>query len=850
MKVNDWQQIETLFHEALSISAKERPAYLAGVCNGNEALRIEVESLLCAFEKDGGLMDEPMLSLGWRVIASEKAGTLEGKTIGQYRIQRLLGQGGGGEVYLAEDVELDRSVALKFFTSQVMDDVWVRRQSIKEARAVAGLEHPNICAVHGIEEIDGYHFIVMQYVEGETLASLASKGTLEMKRILDLAKQIVCALEAAHAHGIIHRDIKPQNIVVTTDGQIKVLDFGLAKVIRPSQNREQTLQGWSQNSQKGLIVGTVAYMSPEQLRAEELDVRSDIFSVGILLYELISGTNPYRQTSEAETITATLTRKPSPLTHPSAKIPPALNAIVQRCLEKEKQRRYQSAPELHAALRKLREGSQRHMLILSLRKAWLIALLLLFVAGLYYSYLYFSHVQTVAVLPLINESHDPDIEYISKGLTASLVSQLSSLSDLRVKAPSFVPGASDGHLDLQEVGRNLKADALVVGKILKREGGLFLQIALVKPSDGSAIWTQEFPVQMTDIQNLHKEIAEKIVRTLQPPLGSAEQRRLSKIQTDNPEAYTLYLKGRDFWDKRSKENIEKAIEYFKRATELDPLFAQAWAGLADSYIMLPTVAYGSVPPKDAMLKARAAALKAIDIDPLLAEAHVSLALYKLKYEWNWTEAEREFKLAIELNPESAPAHFWYTNLLYVTGRTQEAIATSKKAQELDPYSPINLMNVGRAYYYARDYDTALDKLKQALKENPNYVNTKYVLAYVYLQKGMYPEAIQILEEMSRINEANKWYAAAPLGYAYAKAGRKQEALKLLEQMAAKPDLPVQERAIVYIGLDDKDQAFYWLDKSREENFPSITVLNSDPLFDSLRSDPRFAVLARKINLTP
>ncbi|HEX8748468.1 MAG TPA: protein kinase, partial [Pyrinomonadaceae bacterium] len=649
MKVKDWQQIEILFHEALSISAEERPARLAEVCNGDEALRVEVESLLRAFEKDASFMDKPVLSLGWRVLSEETTGTLVGKTLGQYRIVRLLGQGGGGEVYLAEDVELNRSVALKFFTSQLMGDEWVRRQSIREARAVAGLEHPNICAVHGIEVIDGYHFIVMQYVEGETLASLVSNRTLELKQILDLAEQIICALEAAHAHGIIHRDIKPQNIVVTKGGQIKVLDFGLAMVIQPSQPIEQAREGHSQNSQKGLVVGTVAYMSPEQLRAEELDFRSDIFSLGVLLYELISGVNPYKQTSEAETISATLTHKPSQLTHPSAKIPPALNAVVQRCLEKEKQRRYQSATELRADLRKVRYGRHRRMNP-SLRRACYVALLLLFFAGLFYSYLYFTYAQTVAVLPLINESQDPYAEYISKGLTASLVSQLSGLSGLRVKAPSFVPGSSDGRRSLQELGRDLKADALVVGKILKRGDQLFLQISLVRSGDGGTVWMQEFPIQTASIQTLHKEIAEKIVSTLEPRLGSAEKRRVSKIQTDNPEAYTLYLKGRDFWDKRSKENIEKAIEYFKRATELDPLFAQAWAGLADSYMMLPTVAYGSARTEDAMLKSRAAALKAIDIDPLLAEAHISLALFKLRYEWNWAEAERELKLAIELNP--------------------------------------------------------------------------------------------------------------------------------------------------------------------------------------------------------
>ncbi|HKS28724.1 MAG TPA: protein kinase [Pyrinomonadaceae bacterium] len=852
MKVRDWEQIETLFHEALNIRAEERPAYLAGVCKDDEALRREVESLLRAFEKDGGFMDKPALSLGWRVISEEQRGTLEGKTIGPYRIRRLLGQGGGGEVYLAEDVELNRSVALKFFTSQVMDDGWVRRQSIKEARAVAGLEHPNICAVHGIEEIDGYHFIVMQYVEGETLSSLASKDALELKQILDLAEQITCALEAAHAHGIIHRDIKPQNIVVTASGQIKVLDFGLAKVVQPLQNREQEAEGRSLNSQTGLVVGTVAYMSPEQLRAEELDFRSDIFSFGVMLYELISGTNPYRQPSEAETISATLTRKPQPLTHRAAKIPPTLNAVVQRCLEKEKERRYQSAAELGAAIRSVRDSSYRQKLV-TLRRAYVAALLLLFivgVVGLRYAYLYFTRAQTIAVLPLRNESEDPNAEYISKGLTASLVSQLSGLSGLRVKSPLTVPGASEGRLDFQGLGRDLKADALVMGRIVKRGDALLLQMSVIRPEDGAAIWTQEFPVQMTAIQTLHKEIAEQIVRSLEPRMTSTDRRRLSKIQTDNAEAYTLYLKARYLWDNRSRQNIEQAIDYYKKATELDPLFSQAWAGLADAYMMLPTAAYGSARVVDVMPKARAAALKAIDNDPLLAEGHVSLAMYKLRYEWNWAEAERELKLALELNPESSSAYFWYSNLLIVTGRAQDAIAISEKAQELDPFAPNNLMNLGRAHYNARNYDAALERLAQALAEKPDNVNAKYVLGYVYIQKKRYAEAIQALKEVSEVSEDKKWLAAAPLGYAYAKAGMREDALELLKQMAAKPDLPVQEQAIIYIGLGDKDRAFELLSKSYEEHFPTLIYLTSDPIFDGLRSDARFNELARKINLTP
>jgi serine/threonine protein kinase/Flp pilus assembly protein TadD len=854
MKTKDWQQIEDLFHEALNIKAEERSAYLAEACNGDEELRVEVESLLGAFESKESFIEQPAFSLGMKLLSDSADGTLLGKTIGQYKIVRLLGRGGGGEVYLAEDSKLNREVALKFFTSQVMDNVWVRRQLTKEARAVARLEHPHICAVHGIEEIDGHHFMVMQYVEGETLDSLLSRGPLELKRILELAEQIISALAAAHAHGIIHRDIKPQNVIVTPDGQIKMLDFGLAKIVQQTQTRETDGEDQSQYSQAGLIVGTVAYMSPEQLRAEELDFRSDIFSVGILLYELVSGKNPYKQTSEAETISATLTSRPAPLSHPVTKVPPALNAMVHRCLEKDKQRRYQSARELYAALDGLQHAS-RSRIRFSPRAVAALVLCTLLIAGLWFAYARLTRVHTLVVLPLINRSTDADAAYMGSGLTQSLVDQLSHLSKLRIKAPPLVPGYQDGSVDPQQIGRELKADAVFTAKLEKRGESLILQTALVSTADGSTLWKEEYDIRMTEIQTLPNRISEKIASTLQPWVSGSEKRLLAKGQTENAEAYRLYLLGRSHWESRDKENILKAIDYFKKATDLDPVYAQAWAGLADSYVWQSTVAYGSVPTEDAMQKARAAARRALEIDDTLCEAHISLGLVKLRYEWNWKDAEREFKRAIEINPDNASAHFWYANLLTVTGRSDEAIAESKTAKELDPFSPLIVMNLGRAYYRAREYDKAIEYLKRMLEENPKNSSASYILGYVYLQKGMYDEAIEIFQNLSA---TRKWLAAAPLGYAYARAGRKAEALKILDEIeeeskkeeATKENIPAQERAIIYIGLDDKDQAFYWLEKAYEERFGSLIALTSDPIFDSLRSDSRFADLARRINLTP
>lgn len=846
MKSNDWQQIEDLFHTALNVKAEERSAYLAGACAGNESLCREVESLIEALEKEQSFMEQPALSLGMQVLSDSVAGAMVGQTIGQYKIVRLLGRGGMGEVYLAEDNKLNRNVALKFFTGQFMDDEWMQRQLTREARAIAKLEHPHICGVYGIEQIEGHHFIVMQYVEGETLDSVLSKGSLELPQILDLSEQIFSALSAAHAHGVIHRDIKPQNIIMSADGQIKVLDFGLAKIVQQRQNREGVAQDQSQLSQAGLIVGTVAYMSPEQLKAEELDFRSDIFSAGILLYELISGRNPYKQGSEAETISAILTSQPSPPTHRATKIPPTLNGIVRKCLEKNKERRYQSASELLVALRELRQTSRRPFHV-SWRAIAALALILMLTAGLLFAYVRVTRVHTLAILPLVNESADPEAAYMGNGLTQSLVTQLSRLYKLRVKAPTVVPGADSGNLDLQKIGRELKVDSVLTEKIIRRGESLILQTTLLNIADGATLWREEYDLKLSELQNLYKEISDKIILTLQPWVSSDEKKYLAKSQTESSEAYRFYLRGRSYWDKRDKENIPKAIDYFTQAKEIDPLYAQAWAGLADSYALLPTVAYGSVPTSDAMPKARYAAKKALEIDDNLCEAHISLGVVKLKYEWNWQEAEREFKRAIEINPDNASAHFWYASLLLVLGRSTEAIAESEKAKEIDPFSPLIIMNLGRTFYRVRDYDRAIEYLKKALAENPKNSGASYVLGYAYLQKAMYAEAIEIFE---KIAETNKALGAAPLGYAYAKAGRRADALGILAEMEKQKDLPAQERAIVYLGLDDKDQTFLWLEKAVEERFAPVIVLTSEPIFDSLRSDARFAALARKINLTP
>jgi len=864
MNSNHWQRIEELFHAAMAMEASERSLYLHKACSGDESLQMEVESLIKAFESSNGLMEQPAFELGMKVMRGSQADSMVGTVVGAYKILELLGRGGMGEVYLAEDTRLGRKVALKFLSPEFVGDNWAKRQLIKEAQAVAMLDHPNICPVYGIEEHEDHSFIVMQYVEGETLADMIRTQALPADRVLPLSRQIVGALAEAHAHGIIHRDIKPKNIMVTNSGQVKVLDFGLAKTIQQKQSSEAAADSISHLSQTGLVPGTIAYMSPEQLRVEKLDYRSDIFSLGTLLYEMVTGENPYTHDNSAEIISAILTREPQSLTQLTTSLPMGFDLVVDRCLKKDRAERYQSASEMLLDLEDLQGVAAvrpRRANYLNVRTTALLAVFLMIVTVAIIALLKptkKSH--TLAVLQITCEGLDSNTQCLGPALTEELVKELSRRSDLGIKSSTVAPSFYGPQaVSPQKLARDLDADVVLFGRIKQRGSSLVLQTRLENVKTESRIAEEEFVLRAPEEMSfLKQEIALKTTIYLQLPLNDEERNLLPLLATRQnhiPQAFELYLRGRSFWDKRDKENIQKAIDYFKQATEVDPVYAQAWAGLADSYALLTTVAYGSVPTEVAMPMARAAARRALEIDETLSEAHISMGVVKLKFEWNWQDAEKEFKRAIELNPDNASAHYWYANLLAVTRRFDEAIAESKTALDIDPFSPLVVMNLGRAYYRARDYDKALDYFKKILEENPDNNSASYVLGYVYLQKGMFADAIDTFE---KIRAKNKWLAAAPLGYAYAKSGRTADAQKILDEMeeqsrkdgSQEPKIPAQERAIIYIGLDDKDQAFLWLNKAYAERFAPIVYLTVDPMFDSLRSDPRFAELARKINLPP
>ena len=855
MSAKKLSQIEDVFHAALDVPAAERDAYVARACGGDESLYAEVCSLISEENTHNGFMDQPALDLGMKVLSRAAEESMIGKVLGPYHVLSKLGKGGMGEVYLAEDTKLGRRVALKFLPQELVNDSWARRQLEKEAQAVAKLDHPNICSVYDFENSGEHSFIVMQFVEGETLADLISKKSIESDKILPLARQIVSALAEAHAHGIIHRDIKPRNIMVTPGGNVKVLDFGLAKTLRP-KSLDSMDDSVSKFSEVGLVPGTIRYMSPEQLRNERLDYRSDIFAVGTVLYEIVSGTNPFDRNTGPEVISAILSSEPRPLIQNGVVFPKGLNAIIQHCLAKRPEDRYQSANELLLDLDKPQKGItfvRTWPSHLRVRAGKLLALMLLMVlataAAFYYRFAFRQHSIVIVQITCDGIAADtcqgPEIRQ-------QLISHLSKRGFI-IEPVDEVRSDAMAYGSAQTIGRQYGVEAVLSGKIIKRGDDLLLKTRLESAVDGSTLAENEHFIPSKTILLL-EELSLRVA--FDPDSAPTDENKqmyavVAATQNRNAEAVEFYIRALHYWNKRDQgKNILRAIDLFNQAIELDPAYARAHAGLAECYAMMPTVAFEMMKTKDAMDKATAAAKKALEIDPNLAEAYTALGIVQLRYDWKWEAAEKSFKQAIALAPDLPSAHYWYSTLLGITGRNEESIVESERAKQLAPFSPLYMTNLGKAYYRARDFDKTIEYIRKVLDEIPNSTSAMYMLALAYFQKGLYNEAIQILE---RFPTDKKWYAAAPLGYAYAKVGRIDEARRILDEMeehSKTKHLPAQERAIVYIGLGNYDAAFYWLEESYNERFGSIIALTSDPFFDTIKSDPRFPVLARKINLVP
>lgn len=850
MEISNWQQIEDTFHFAITLHGVERAEYLSQICGENQPLRAEVESLISSFEERSEFLEEPAFDLGMKVLEDSLNTSLTGQEIGSYKILEKLGSGGMGEVYLAEDVRIHRKVALKFLSNSLVDDAWAKRQLFREAQAVSMIDHPNICPVYDIKEIGNHSFIVMQYIEGKTLSDLIRNRQVEEKQFVSIARQITAALAAAHANGIIHRDIKAGNIMVMPNGQVKVLDFGLAKIIK---NQKADNQGNSPSlmTQTNAIVGTIAYMSPEQLRAEKLDYRSDIFSLGTVFYELVAGKNPFLQTSDAETISAILTAPVKPVTTLKNGNAATFNRVIKKCLEKDKEKRYQSVGDLVLEFEKLQDNKLLNTKSLILFRS-LVAAVFLIVFLTVGAFVYQRAIapRSLAVLPFINLSADSKNDFMS-GMAETLIQKLSGSSYINVRPFTQVANYKTSDINPVEIGQNLNVDAVLTGKIIEQNNQLILQTKLINIADGSQLWSENNVLKESDTLAIQNNISEEIISRLQSSFNGNDKQVRKSQYTENPEAYKYYLQGLDFWKQRDQNNIKKASEAFYQATKTDPNYALAYSGLAYIYIVRPSVNYKAMPAREAITLAKLYAEKAIGIDENLCEPHAALGAILHKYEWNWTAAEKEYRRAIELNPNVAQTYYWYSDLLAASGRFDEAVPISLKAKELDPFTPSMDLNVGRVLYYARWFDESEKYLTDVLKTDPDNSGAKTILGFVYLQQPSEEKHNAALKIFEDLHASDKKAYAASLGYTYGKLGKKTEALAMLnelEQMENTEDyLPAHEKVLIYLGLGDKEQSLFWLEKAYQEHFMGLAALNVDPIYDDLRPDARLQNLLIRMN---
>lgn len=838
--------------------------------------------------------------------------------IAHYRILKRLGKGGMGEVFLGEDTKQHgRKVALKVLPPELTkDDSRVRRFK-QEARAILALNHPNILTIFEIGETESTFYIATEFIEGETLRQCLWRNPIKVDEALGIAIQVAMALEAAHAAGIVHRDVKPENIMLrhdrfVRDRFIKVLDFGLAKLTEreASATDPEAVTMPISHTNPGAVLGTTGYMSPEQAQGETIDPRSDIFSLGVVLYEMVAGHAPFAGPTDSHVRVSIIDHDPAPLTTQSADAPRHLERIVSKALAKNKAKRYQTVTDLKLDLEQLREelhfadpeprdqaqsnsgtpatgfvATQAGRPLLTAtqvvettsttpstaniggsvvrHKTVAFSVLAIILAGLLIAiYFYFSRrsIDSVAVLPFVNDSNDPNAEYLSDGIAESITRSLSQLPNLKVMSRNAVFRFKHKNMDPQEVGRNLKVGAVLAGRLVKQGDRLIIKTELIDVADGSQLWGAEYDNTLSDIFSVQEEISRKISEKLRVRLTGKDEEKLAKRYTKDAEAYGLYLKGRYFWNKRDEPGLRNGIKYFQEAEQKDPTYALAYSGLADSYALLSDI--GVVKPSDEMPKARAAAQRAVDIDPTLAEAYTSRAFVKLAYDWDWLGAEADFKKALELNPKYPTAHQWYASYLMQMGKFEPAKKEIEQAHQLDPLSPIINSNLGHYAYYEHRYDYAIENCNKTLEMVPDFWVAHHYRGLANTMKGMYEPAIAEFRDLigspgeGPLKEGTVEKdpeVAASLAFAYAGAGRRKEAEAILERFKTLS----QQRyvsplyfAIAYAGLNDQEQAIEYLNKAYESRHPGLVLIRIDPLFDRLRSDDRFKQLVRRFEPIP
>ena len=769
-----------------------------------------------------------------------------------------------GEVYRARDARLKRDVAIKVLAASLSNDPDRLRRFEQEAEAAGGLNHPNILAIYDVGTHEGSPFIVSELLEGETLRCRLDGGPLPLRTTLDFAMQIVQGLTAAHDKGIVHRDLKPENLFVTADSRVKILDFGLAKLTHPMtgmSDDESNAVTVANVTRPGVLLGTVGYMSPEQVHGAPADHRSDVFSLGTILYEMVAGRRAFAGRSPAETLSAILRDEPPELVGTSAHAPPALDRVIGRCLEKRPEDRFQSVRDLGFALADVaREFGvsqpSRARAHRSRTMAWVAGAALTTAAllGLILNRGYLlprmpagdagSRISSLVVLPLANLSNDPEQEYFSDGMTEALIADLAQVGGLRVISRTSAMTYKSAHKQLPQIARELNVDAVVEGSIVRSGDRVRITAQLIDAKTDRHLWANTYERNLRDVLSLQSEVARAVAQEIKITLTPQEEARLAGARPVNPDAHEAYLRGQYFLGKGTQQTISKAIDYFNQAIEKDAADARPYVGLANAYTALRS---NYLPPHDVMPKAKAAATKALQLDPTLAEAHVSMGGVLMFYEYDWPGAEKELKRAIDLSPNLAIAHDYHATYLAAIGRHDEAREEIRQAQELDPLSLMILGDAGWIYYLGRQYDRTIEVSRKAIDLEPNFWYPYTNLGLGYEKVGRFAEAVAALQKARQLDSNSSIYEM--LAGAYAAWGKKDEATRVLAELTERANqhyVCPYEVATIYAGLNDKESTLQWLEKGYQERADCMPWVRSDAKLDGLRGDPRFDDLVRRL----